>query len=130
MGTMNMKNKDNMSVVDFQQLNILLNDGSKVLIDVRNEIEVKEDGKIPGSFILPLPDVTEAFQLEASVFHKKYGVSLPDKLSDGLILTCRSGRRSLIAKGQLEELGFNNIKVYQGSFLDWKAKGGHVEFLK
>ena len=32
---MNMKNKDNMSVVDFQQLNILLNDGSKVLIDVR-----------------------------------------------------------------------------------------------
>ena len=32
-----------------------------------------------------------------------------------------------MAKGQLEELGFKNVRVYEGSFLDWKARGGDIE---
>ena len=43
------------------------------------------------------------------------------------LLTTRSGKRAYVAKGQLEELGFSSIQVYEGSFLDWKAKGGNVE---
>ena len=53
---MNMKNKDNMSVVDFQQLNILLNDGSKVLIDVRYKqlriIKIKVNQYYKSKFML------------------------------------------------------------------------------
>ena len=32
-----------------------------------------------------------------------------------------------MARGQLEELGYQHVKVYEGSFLDWKAKGGKIE---
>ena len=48
---MNMKNKDNMSVVDFQQLNILLNDGSKVLIDVRY-MPLPAEERIPSNLMI------------------------------------------------------------------------------
>ena len=50
---------------------------------------MKEDGKIPGSFIFPLPDVIKEFQLESFAFQQKYGFRLPDKLGSDLIITCR-----------------------------------------
>ena len=43
-------------------------DGSAILVDVRNPNELEENGKIPGSFNIALPDVSGAFQLSASEF--------------------------------------------------------------
>ena len=78
-----------MGVVTFQQLTALLTEGTAVLVDVRNPNELKEDGKIPGSHNVALPELTEAFQLSSAEFREKYGFSLPSKETENLILTCR-----------------------------------------
>ena len=65
-----------MGVVTFQQLTALLTEGTAVLVDVRNPNELKDDGKIPGSHNVALPELTEAFQLSSAEFQEKYGFSL------------------------------------------------------
>ena len=44
-----------------------------------------------------------------------------------LICTFRSGRRAMMAREKLEEHGYRMIRVYEGSFDDWKDNGGEVE---
>ena len=78
-----------MGVVEFEQLTALLQDGSIVLVDVRNESELREDGKIPGSHNIALPELTAAFQLTPEDFKQKYGFDQPSKDNENLILTCR-----------------------------------------
>jgi len=39
----------------------------------------------------------------------------------------RSGRRVKVANRRLQHLGFNNLRIYEGSFKDWVARGGEVE---
>ena len=79
----------NMTIVNFQQLKDQLNEGTAILVDVRNPNELQEDGKIPGSFNIALPELSEAFQLSSGEFKEKYGLDLPNKENENLILTCR-----------------------------------------
>ena len=44
-----------------------------------------------------------------------------------LICIFRSGRRAMMAREKLEEHGYRMIRVYEGSFEDWKENGGEVE---
>ena len=78
-----------MGVVSFQELTALLSEGTAVLVDVRNPNELKDDGKIPGSFNVALPELSEAFQMASAEFKEKYGFNLPSKDTENLILTCR-----------------------------------------
>ena len=78
-----------MGVVDYEQLTALLKDGSIVLVDVRNDSELKEDGKIPGSQNIALPELSAAFQLSPEEFKQKYGFDQPSKENENLVLTCR-----------------------------------------
>lgn len=99
---------------------------SIILIDVREPNELKDDGKIPHSVNIPLGQIAEAFQLPNSEFLRKYGIDKPTE-SDDFVITCRSGKRATNAFNKLLPLGYNNILVYSGSFLDWKEKGGPIE---
>ena len=76
--------------IEFEQLSSAMKVSSTVLLDVRNLSELKEDGRIPGSVNIPLPEVSAAFRMSLEEFNKKYGFALPDKESESLILTCRS----------------------------------------
>ena len=78
-----------MGIVTFDQLTAKLGDGSALLVDVRNPNELQEDGKIPGSFNVALPELTAAFQMGSTEFKEKYGFDLPNKENKNLILTCR-----------------------------------------
>ena len=78
-----------MGVVTFQQLTALLSEGTALLVDVRNPNELKEDGKIPGSYNVALPELSEAFQMASAEFKEKYGFNLPSRQTENLILTCR-----------------------------------------
>ena len=78
-----------MTVVDFEQLQSLLQSSSTVLVDVRNPNELQEDGQITGSYNIALPEVSAAFQLEAGEFRSKYGFDMPSKESENLIISCR-----------------------------------------
>ena len=97
-----------------------------ILLDVRNSSELVNPGKIPGSFNIPLYEIPEAFSLEPEQFLEKYKFQLPDKDAQNVVLTCRSGRRVKIAIRRLEPLGFNQLRIYDGSFKDWVARGGEV----
>ena len=78
-----------MTIVTFQQLTDQLREGTAILVDVRNPNELQEDGKIPGSYNIALPELSEAFQLSDAEFKEKYGLDLPSKDNENLILTCR-----------------------------------------
>ena len=95
-----------------------------LLIDVRNRSELNSPGQIPRSECVPLHEILNgAFQLSEMDFEQRYGFEKPAK-SDVFILTCRSGRRILVAEKYLKSLGYNNIRIYPGSYKDWIAHGG------
>ena len=67
------------TVLNFEQMNKILKEESLILVDVRNAKELVDDGKIPASFNVPLPDLNEAFQMKSDAFKEKYGFDLPEK---------------------------------------------------
>ena len=78
-----------MSTIDFDQLTALMEDTSLILLDVRNVNELEEQGRIPGSVNIPLPEISVAFRMSREEFRQKYGFDLPDKETESLVLTCR-----------------------------------------
>ncbi len=83
-----------------------------VLLDVRTSEEVKTDGKIPGSVLVPLDQLPNKI----------------DKLDKNkkILVYCRSGTRSVSASRLLSSLGF---KVYniKGGINGWKSENLPVE---
>ncbi|XP_047468616.1 uncharacterized protein LOC125024897 [Penaeus chinensis] len=109
--------------IEFEELaEGLLND-SVVLIDVRNRWELEETGKLPRSQNVPLPEFKTAFNLSPEEFLKKYDFVKPEPEDENVVLTCRSGRRILLAWDAIEPLGYCKVRLYFGSYLDWKARG-------
>ena len=78
-----------MSTIDFNQLTALMEDTTLILLDVRNVNELEEQGRIPGSVNIPLPEISVAFRMSREEFRQKYGFDLPDKETESLVLTCR-----------------------------------------
>ena len=65
------------------------------VIDVRTDAEFQE-GHLPGAVNIPYDQITSRFG------------ELPADKNQTIVLYCRSGRRSGIARRSLEELGFTN----------------------
>jgi len=116
--------------ISFSALELLLEQKRITLIDVRNTTELETDGEIPGSMHVPLHEIPEAFQLSPDQFLEKYKFALPQLTAKNIVLTCRSGRRVLIAQERMKLLGYNHLRLYRGSFNDWVKKGGQVHLLK
>ena len=111
----------------FQALQESLKRNSILLIDVRNRTELNGVGQIPGSVCLPLHEVELGFQLSNEAFLERYGFLKPDpKQSQNIVLTCRSGRRVLVADKILKNKGYPNLRIYSGSFKDWVKNEGEV----
>ena len=71
-------------------------------------------------------EIWKAFaSMDESTFESKYGFVRPSP-SAPLAVSCLRGKRALDASDKLRLLGYGNIKVYKGSFWDWKEKGGKV----
>lgn len=85
--------------------------GSILLVDVREDDEF-EAGHIPGSVLVPL-----------SVFSVD---QIPDPKGRRIVLSCRSGRRSLTAAAMAFEQGMAIDAHYAGGFLDWVQQGEEV----
>lgn len=110
--------------VDFEALTTLLERKQVVLIDVRRPEELIKDGQIPGSVNLPLQDIPGALALSDKVFEDTYGFRKPRPEATNLVLTCRSGRRILVARERMEALGYTSLRLFRGSINGWKAKNG------
>jgi len=85
---------------------------SILVVDVREAHEF-EAGHIPGSVLVPL-----------SSFHIS---DIPDAAGRRIVLSCRSGRRSLTAAAMAFEQGLPIDAHYAGGFLDWVAQNQPVE---
>ncbi|XP_042883071.1 rhodanese domain-containing protein CG4456-like isoform X1 [Penaeus japonicus] len=111
-----------MAEINFTELSANLSD--HVVVDVRNRNEVEENGQIPGAHCIPLPELEEAMDMDDDAFENKYGFSKPS--TDAAIVThCMKGGRARRAGDIFKSKGYAT-RVYEGSFNDWKARGGEV----
>ena len=76
------------------------------LIDVREKEEF-EGGHIVGATSIPL-----------SSFKENYSKFVTD-LNEEIVLTCRSGGRSMAAAQFLEKRGFKNLSNHEGGISEW-----------
>ena len=67
--------------------------------------------------------------MDDASFKAKYGFDKPAK-EEPIVTSCLVGGRANKAKLGLEEQGYTDVKVYSGSFTDWKASGGDIEYLQ
>ena len=104
-----MSRGDSKGLVSYEELQQKLTDKAPiVLLDVRTQEEFN-NGHIPGALLLPYDEIDQkAVQL------------LPEKEKE-IIIYCRSGRRSAIAKDSLEALGYTNVKDF-GGMNRWQGK--------
>lgn len=94
-----------------------LQNGSGVVVDIREKDEVTETGIIPGAIHIPR-GVLE--------FHVDPGS--PDYRADltpehAVILVCEDGQRSALATETLKTLGFPHVAHLSGGFQAWKRQG-------
>lgn len=119
---------DHNKLIDFEEVRVGIENDSLVMIDVRNRHELVKSGpnggRIPGTKNVPLSEIWDAFaHMSSEAFRLKYNFEKPDQ-STRLGLNCLKGIRAFSASDKLLLLAYENVSVYKGSLLDWKAKGG------
>ncbi|MBN1799222.1 MAG: rhodanese-like domain-containing protein [Spirochaetales bacterium] len=93
--------------INFAELKKLIQENTEdyILVDVRTQAEYT-DGHIPTAVLIPYDVIAQI---------------LPTTNKDALIIVyCRSGRRSGIAKNALAELGYTNLLDF-GAIANWKT---------
>jgi len=82
-----------------------------VLIDVREESEYNE-AHIEGSTLIPLAELTRQKLMDKNI-----------KMTDDIIVHCRSGNRSTMAYRTLQALGYYNSNSMAGGITAWMQDG-------
>ncbi|XP_053982204.1 thiosulfate sulfurtransferase/rhodanese-like domain-containing protein 3 [Hylaeus volcanicus] len=97
------------------------NDDDVLIIDVREQSEIDETGKLPGSIHIPMGDVSNALlNLSEKDFKERFNKEKPTK-DTRVILSCRSGKRSGMILEEMQRLGYHNVYNYVGGWLDWES---------
>lgn len=81
-----------------------------VFLDVREQWEYDEFNL--GAKLIPLNTINTALD------------DLEEHKNDEIVIHCRSGQRSGMAKQFLESIGYTNVRNLLGGVLDWKEKFG------
>lgn len=103
-----MQNSSANQTMTYEELQDRLNAKENfVLLDVRTQEEF-DAGHIAGAVLLPYDEI-----------NVKAATVLPDKEKE-IVLYCRSGRRSAIAKKALVELGYKDVEDF-GGINRWKG---------
>lgn len=99
----------------------LVGDGGVVLVDVRETLELQQQGRIAGAVHVP----RGLLEFQADPEMPMHNPALqPDKR---LVLYCGSGGRSALAAKTLKEMGYPNVAHIAGGFGAWTAAGGPTE---
>ncbi len=111
------KQKMDMQEITVQELKQLLDSGDRdfLLIDVRNPNEY-EIAKIPGSVLIPLPEIEQGAGVEKV---KELLNSSPNPQK--LVVHCKLGGRSAKAVGILKQAGIEGINV-KGGIAAWSQE--------
>ncbi|XP_076648501.1 rhodanese domain-containing protein CG4456 [Halictus rubicundus] len=107
--------------LDYKDILKAQKDDNVLIIDVREQNEIDETGKLPGSIHIPMGDVTNALlNLTEKDFKSRFNKEKPSK-STKIILSCRSGKRSAMVQEDIQKLGYQNAYNYVGGWLDWES---------
>ncbi|MDN5351139.1 MAG: thiosulfate/3-mercaptopyruvate sulfurtransferase [Clostridiales bacterium] len=94
-----------------------------VILDVRSLAEY-EAGYIPGAVLYP--HTNNLYSDGTFMSSRDIGLFYGDKdiqKDDTIIVYCGSGFRASQAVALLQEAGFENVKLYDGSWAEWSTKG-------
>ncbi|XP_039872309.1 thiosulfate:glutathione sulfurtransferase-like isoform X1 [Simochromis diagramma] len=110
--------------ISYEELKALVGKSPNlILIDVRSEEEVAK-GHIPGCTNIPLDTVETAFAMNPEEFKAKYGIKKPQLDAPELVFSCQTGRRSGLAIGKVQQLGYVTACNYTGGYSEWSKKEG------
>lgn len=113
--------------IDYSELQRKLDSDEITLIDVRLPKERSEEGMIPKSKNIVLEALGPIILFPDEKFTKRFGFKKP-ALDDPIVVSCLGGIRARTAQLAMMGVGYNNVRVYVGSFEDWVAKGGPVVY--
>ncbi|KAL4810758.1 hypothetical protein BDV18DRAFT_127941 [Aspergillus unguis] len=112
-----------------------------ILVDVREPVELLSTGVIPTAVAVPMSSQPDALYLSPEEFETRFGFPKPgvpeasmDPSHGGappsdIVFYCKAGVRARTAAQLAVQAGYDEsrIGVYNGSWLDWAAKGGRSE---
>lgn len=109
------------TIYSVEQAKEKLNQEGVTFIDVRDEPELRESGKIPGA-VHASRGMLEYHIDEASPYYR-------DVFGSGreLVFYCKSGGRSALAAQRAQEMGVERVASMAGGMLAWQQAGGPVE---
>ena len=113
--------KSQVQGLDADAVEMELNSGQAVLVDVRDSEELAENGRIPGSVHVPR-GMLEFRADPTSPYHQE-----PFDRSRRIILHCASGGRSALGAVALQDMGYSNVAHLDGGIKAWKEAGKPVE---
>lgn len=104
-----------------EEVRSFLDDDGIVIVDVRDEVELRETGKLPGA-LHASRGMLEFYVDEGSPYHM-------DVFRSGkeIVFYCKSGGRSALAAQRAQEMGVEQVASMTGGMLAWKEAGGPVE---
>ncbi len=113
-------------IINFEALQLITEEEEATvkIIDVRSPAEY-DAGNIPGSFLYPhsknlYKDGTFMSARDMYLFYLDKGF----EREDDIVLYCKSSFRATQTMALLEEAGFENLRIYDGAWLEWQANGG------
>ncbi|ATY60875.1 rhodanese-like domain-containing [Cordyceps militaris] len=104
-------------------------DKNVIFVDVREPVELRETGKIPGAINVPVTTAVQSFHVSEDEFEDMYGYPRPGK-DKTLVFYCKAGVRAKTAAGLALHAGWTSVGEYRGSWLDWAEQNGPVEKVK
>ena len=105
--------------INFDDASALADDPNTIILDVREEQELRESGKIKGAIHVPRG-------LLEFVFRPEDYVKEPEKMK--ILVYCAAGARAALAAKTLIYIGYKDV-FNLGGFKEWVVNGGEIEVI-
>ena len=105
--------------INFDDASALVDDPNTIILDVREEQELRESGKIKGAIHVPRG-------LLEFVFRPEDYVKEPEKMK--ILVYCAAGARAALAAKTLIYIGYKDV-FNLGGFNEWVENGGEIEVI-
>ena len=105
--------------INFDDASALVDDPNTIILDVREEQELRESGIIKGAIHVPRG-------LLEFVFRPEDYVKEPEKMK--ILVYCAAGARAALAAKTLIYIGYKDV-FNLGGFKEWVENGGEIEVI-
>ncbi|KRZ78213.1 Thiosulfate sulfurtransferase/rhodanese-like domain-containing protein 3 [Trichinella papuae] len=106
----------------YEELKALYDADDVLIIDVRDPEEIKKQGKIEGSYNIPLGQLSEALKLTPEAFRKQYHFEKPTKYDANIVFHGLSHIKSTAALEIAHKYGYKKSRHYPAGWEEWSKK--------